>query len=60
MDFFKNIVNKLQQPKPKPAEVKVTKEDSYARYDSDDDISALKVKTIKAKTSEIATFIQNL
>ena len=60
MDFFKNIVTKLQQPKPKAAEVKTIKDDLYARYDSDDDIKALKVKTSKGKTSEIATFIQNL
>jgi len=60
MDFFKNIVTKLQQPKPKAAEVKTIKDESYARYDSDDDISTLKVKTIKAKTSEIASFIQNI
>ena len=60
MDFFKNIVTKLQQPKPKAAEIKTIKDESYSRYDSDDDISALKVKTIKAKTSEIASFIQNI
>jgi len=56
MDFFKNIVTKLQ-PKPKAADVKTIKDESYARYDSDDDIRKLKTKTNKAKISEIASFI---